>query len=150
MTFEPLLKIAVGTLLGIRYEYFYIFGLNPEIDGATSWPEPHVKMKYGTYVAAPRFWRIVLHLSGCVGSVWAFWIVAGIAGSALPVARATCLILFWLIVALNAALFLMGLAGESSLGKFKLRHSSGASAAREIREALGRSRRTHAIQQRPT
>ena len=63
VTLQPLLKIAVGHLLGIRYSYFYVWGHY----------EPRFKMRYGTYLCAERWRRVLLHLSGTVGSPLACW-----------------------------------------------------------------------------
>jgi hypothetical protein len=57
-TFQPLLKVAVGRALGVGYDYAYLYG------GL----EPRFKMNYGSYLAAARPARVLLHLSGTIGS----------------------------------------------------------------------------------
>jgi hypothetical protein len=56
ITLQPLVKIAVGCLIGIRYSHFFFFGA-----------EPRFKMRYGTYLGAERWGRVLLHLSGGIG-----------------------------------------------------------------------------------
>lgn len=43
---QPLVKIAIGGLLGVRYSYAYLYGF-----------EPRFKMRYGTYLAAAAWQR---------------------------------------------------------------------------------------------
>ncbi len=62
---------AARRALGIAYDYAYLFHI-----------EPRFKMSYGTYLAAPRWARIVFHLSGIVGSP------LGLAAAAVLVAGA--------------------------------------------------------------
>ena len=135
-TFQPLLKMVVGRGLGVRYEYFYLFGANPAHDGASAWYEPHVKMLYGTYLAMPRVFRILFHLSGCVGSPLALWLCANIAYPDLRLASSVCVVLYWAVVAINAAAFVLPLVGARRLGGFLMRNSSGGVAATEFSEGL--------------
>ena len=51
VTWQPLLKVATGYLMGVRYSYLYMSGV-----------EPRIKMQYGTYLAASRWRRVALHL----------------------------------------------------------------------------------------
>ena len=124
-TFEPLLKVTVGLLLGVRYDYAYLGGI-----------EPRFKMRYGTYLAASRPVRILLHLSGCVGSPLAAWVVGRLARVRLPVAASVATGFFWTIVAVNAGLFLAGLAGVERVGTFRVSLSSGGTAGAELHEGL--------------
>jgi hypothetical protein len=64
-TFQPLLKVGTGFALGLGYAYAYLAGV-----------EPRFKLRYGRYLAAPRWRRVVLHLSGALGSPFALWLVA--------------------------------------------------------------------------
>jgi hypothetical protein len=121
---QPLLKVSVGMALGIRYEYAYLLGI-----------EPRFKMRYGTYLAAPRWARIVLHLSGCVGSPLAAWLVARFSDSLL-VASTISRIVAWGIVAVNGMLFAVAFAGKRRLGRASLDTASGGAAAFELREVL--------------
>jgi hypothetical protein len=113
-TFQPLVKVLVGALLGVRYEYAYLRGI-----------EPRFKMRYGTYLVAPRWARIVVHLSGTVGSPLAAWLVGkSIQARLVPVAG-ICMVLFWAIVALNALLFGLALIGLRRIGPIKFSTTSG-------------------------
>ena len=125
-TFQPLVKIAIGTTLGVGYSYAYLYGL-----------EPRFKMRYGSYLAAPRWARVTLHLSGMAGSPLAAAIVWATARGAMPLASLICAILFWMLVATNLVQFIAGLAGLKRLG-LPVRLGSGGAAGIELREALGR------------
>ena len=122
VTLQPLLKIAVGHLLGIRYSYFYIWGHY----------EPRFKMRYGTYLCAERWRRVLLHLSGTVGSPLAFWWVSVRAAQVLPRVSAICEGLFWLLVGVQVLAFLLGISGVRRLARVGWITSGGA-VARELR-----------------
>jgi hypothetical protein len=125
MTFQPLVKIAVGYLLGVEYEYAYLCHL-----------EPRFKMRFGDYLAAPRWARILLHLSGTVGSPLGAWLVTVCLPSDLRIAIDVCWVIVWIVVAVNIAGFMVALAGVRKLGPMKASASSGGVAALELREAL--------------
>jgi hypothetical protein len=125
MTFQPLVKIAVGYLLGVEYEYAYLYNF-----------EPRFKMRFGDYLAAPRWARIVLHLSGTIGSPLGAWLAMVCLPSDLNIAIDVCLAIFWIAVAVNIAGFIVALAGVKKLGPMKASASSGGVAALELREAL--------------
>ncbi len=123
---QPPFKIAVGYLTGIRYSHFFFFGI-----------EPRFKMRYGTYLSAERWRRGLLHLSGTVGSPFAFWWVALRTEGVLPRASTICWALFLLLVAVQVATFLLGIAGVKRLGPLgAVRHTSGGAAAYELRAAV--------------
>jgi hypothetical protein len=124
-TFEPLVKVSVGWLLGIRYDYAYVRGI-----------EPRFKMRYGTYFAAPRAVRVVLHLAGTIGSPLSAWLVGRLARPTLPLAGTVCTVAFWAVVAFNALLFFAALAGFRHLGRTRLNVSSGGVAGAELRDAF--------------
>jgi len=124
-TFEPLVKVVVGFALGIRYDYAYLRG-----------GEPRFKMRYGTYLAAPRATRIALHLSGTIGSPLAAWLVGRIAGPFLSLSGTICCVAVWVLIAINVVLFGAALAGLRRLGPVRLGISSGGVAGAELREAL--------------
>ena len=125
MTFQPLVKIAVGYLLGVEYEYAYFYNA-----------EPRFKMRFGDYLAAPRWARIVLHLSGTIGSPLGAWIVMKCLPTDLRIAIDVCLAIFWIVVAVNVAGFIVAFAGVKKLGPMKASAGSGGVAALELREAL--------------
>ena len=125
ITLQPLVKIAVGYLMGVRYSHFFFFGI-----------EPRFKMRYGTYVSAERWGRVLLHLSGTVGSPLAFLWVATRAEGVVPRASTVCEVSFLLLVGVQVVTFLLGLAGIQRLGPLGLvRHTSGGGAAYELRES---------------
>lgn len=127
VAFQPLIKVTTGLLLGATYDYAYLYHL-----------EPRFKMTYGQYLAAPRWARIIIHLSGMIGSPLGLWLPTVWVTDYLPVAIYTCRSFFWLIVLINAGSFLAGLCGIRKIGSFRLRliDSSGGMAALELREAL--------------
>jgi hypothetical protein len=125
MTFQPLVKIAVGYALGVEYEYVYLYNF-----------EPRFKMRFGDYIAGPRWARILLHLSGTIGSPLGAWLVQVCLPADLKIAIVVCWVIFWIVVAVNVAGFIAALAGVRKLGPMKASASSGGAAALELREAL--------------
>src|SRR5215469_14254281 len=126
IAFQPLVKVAVGYLLGVRYEYAYLYGI-----------EPRFKMCFGEYLAQPRYARLLLHLSGTVGSPIGAWLPTLFVDPSLHVAIYVCWGLFWSVGAINLAGFVAVLTGvRSRVGSIRLRDSSGGAAALELREAL--------------
>ncbi len=124
--FQPPVKVAAGTALGVGYDYVFLQGV-----------EPRFKMSFGSYLAAPRWKRVVLHLSGTVGSPLAAIIAARITGAELPIATVVSQGVFWLIVAINVMPMIASLFGVQRMGPIKLGESSGGAAGIELREALG-------------
>jgi hypothetical protein len=127
VTFEPLIKLIVGRAAGVHYDYFYLFGI-----------EPRLKMRYGTYLARPRLLRIIVHLSGIVGSPLAAWLTSWMLSQAQPAAAALCYGAFWVLVIINVVNFILPLLGVNRIGPMPVLMSSAGSAAIEIREGLGR------------
>jgi hypothetical protein len=125
VAYQPLLKIAVGRALGVGYEYTFLFH-----------SEPRFKMRFGTYIAAPRWARIVLHLSGMAGSPLGLWLAAAIVEERLPGTARVCMVAFWLVVALNVVLFGAGVMGVRRSATVRAADSSGGAAGLELREAL--------------
>jgi len=122
---EPLVKVAAGLLLGIRYDYAYLLGL-----------EPRFKMRYGTYLVRARPARIVFHFAGMIGSPLGAWLSTRFLGPELATARRFCWVLFAFAIAINAAIFGLALAGVRRIGPLRLSLASAAVAATELREAL--------------
>lgn len=125
VTLQPLVKIAVGHLLGIRYSYCYIWG----------YYEPRFKMRYGTYLAAGRWQRVGLHLSGTVGSPLAFWWVSIRAADIVPRVSTVCEVLFWILVGVQVLTFSLGISGVRQLSRVGWLTSGGA-VARELRSPV--------------
>jgi hypothetical protein len=93
-------------------------------------------MRFGDYLAAPRWGRIVLHLSGTVGSPLGVWLVIVCLPTDLRIAIDVCWAMFWIVVVINVISFFVALFGIRKIGPFKASFSSGGSAALELREAL--------------
>jgi hypothetical protein len=126
VTFQPLIKLFVGRLAGVHYDYVYLLAV-----------EPRLKMKYGTYLARPRLVRIIVHLSGTVGSVLAAYLAYLLLRGVLPATATFCIVAFWVLLLVNVVNFIAALAGMHRLGPLPLSLSSAGSAAIEIREGLG-------------
>ena len=126
---QPLVKVGTGLLLGIRYSYAFLLGV-----------EPRFKMRYGTFLAAAPTSRVLLHLSGTVGSPLAAWLVGRAAAAAGLVGAATvCGIVFWGIVVVNLLPVVAVVAGMKKIGPIVLRETSGGAAMIELKVALGRA-----------
>jgi hypothetical protein len=124
--FQPLTKVAMGYALGVGYEYAYLYGV-----------EPRFKMRFGDYLAMPRWMRVALHLGGTAGSPIGLWFASVAIRDELPVTARALVVAAWLLVALNVVLFGIGVAGIAQVGSHRTRDTSGGAAAIEIREALG-------------
>jgi hypothetical protein len=122
---QPLIKVATGAALGIQYDYAYLAN-----------GEPRFKMEYGSYIAQPRWARIVLHLSGAVGSPLGAYLAATLTRGQLPAAFWIAIVVFWMINALNLALLVAGLVGVKRLGVSRTVDTSCGAAGAEMREAL--------------
>jgi len=123
---QPLVKVAIGAALGIRYDYAYLAN-----------GEPRFKMEYGSYIAQPRWARIVLHLSGAVGSPLGAYLAAALTRGQMPATYWIAIVVFWITNALNLALLVAGLVGIKRLGVSRTVDTSCGAAGAEIREALG-------------
>ncbi len=126
-TFEPLIKLIAGRLLGVQYDYVYLWVI-----------EPRIKMRYGSYLTRPRPFRVIVHLAGTIGSPLAAYVAYLLLARALPGAAAFCLAALWILVIINVVNFIAALIGVHRLGPLPLSLSSAGSAAQEIREGLGR------------
>jgi hypothetical protein len=128
MAFQPVVKLATGTALGVGYDYVYL-----------EQGEPRFKMEYGSYLARARWARIALHLSGAIGSPLGAYLAAMLAHDRLPATYWVAMTAFWGVNALNLGLLLAGVAGIKRVGSYRgyrtIDTSCGAAGA-EIREAL--------------
>ena len=124
IAFQPLVKVATGTALGVGHDYAYLHGI-----------EPRFKMRFGSYLAEPRWKRILLHLSGTVGTPLGVMLVAMAAGAKLPVSALICWAAFWIAVAINLVSLVAATLGVRRLGPFRADDSSGGAAGIELREA---------------
>jgi len=122
---HPLVKTGIRPELGIRFSGVYLRGV-----------EPRVKLRFGTYLAAPAGSRIVFHLGGAIGSpLGAAWVWRQAAGSGS--AATAVAVIFWVLVAIQVVTLTLGLGGR---GRRLARISSGGTAGAEIRSALIRWR----------
>jgi hypothetical protein len=94
-------------------------------------------MDYGSYLASSRAARIVLHLSGMVGSPLAAWFIASVLPPELGLAKKLCWYAMWALITTNVVTLVVGLLGFRRIGGFRMRDSSSGAAATEMREGLG-------------
>lgn len=121
-TLQPLMKMLVGRLLGVRYSYFYLHFIL----------EPRVKMRYGTYLALSTTGRVIVHFAGMIGSPGAFLAVAPYIADRMPMTAKICMGFGWGFVGLNLMFFVLAFAGLR-----RVEHLfSGGAAAREIRNSF--------------
>ncbi|HUY28988.1 MAG TPA: hypothetical protein VMV27_16380 [Candidatus Binataceae bacterium] len=125
MSLQPIVKISAAAVLGVGYEYAYLLR-----------GEPRFKMRFGDYVAAPRWARVILHLCGTIGSPLGAWAAARMIRAALPGTAELIMAAFWILIAINAVGFVAGLAGIGRMGSIRTAEGSGGAAGLEIREAL--------------
>ncbi len=130
VTLQPLLKVATGLAFRLAFGYAYLWGV-----------EPRFKLKYGTYLAAPRWKRISFHVSGMLGSPFAWLLVSVVARPLHPTFSG---VLLWLTVGHMAFIisqFLLALAGVRRVPLLGLlRLGSGGAAGWELRHWRGASR----------
>ena len=62
-------------------------------------------MRFGDYLAAPRWARIVLHLSGTTRIAAGSWLAMICLPSDLRIAIDVCWAIFWIVVAVNMVAF---------------------------------------------
>jgi hypothetical protein len=122
-SFEPLLKVGVGTALGIEYDYAYLYG------GA----EPRFKMKFGTYLALAPFRRALVQFAGTLGSPLGALTAARLCADMLPNARIISLIAFWLLVIINLGGLIAELARVRRIGAMRLPPGSANELVTELR-----------------
>ncbi|MGH7842456.1 MAG: hypothetical protein ACRETD_11595 [Steroidobacteraceae bacterium] len=126
VSFEPLLKLGVGTAFAVEYDYAYLAG------GI----EPRFKTSFGSYLALAPLERVLLQLSGMLGSPLGALIAAGIVSPWLPTANVVCWVIFWLTVLMNIVALSAEIAGLRHLGRVRLPGASSAMAVVEIRAWL--------------
>jgi len=105
---QPLTKISTGILLGVRYSYVYLWYF-----------EPRFKMRFGTYHHLARWKKLILQLSGSVGTPIALlvgWRVLGDAPLLAMLSLAGALMVALMQVGAFAAVWF----GVRKLGPFLL------------------------------
>lgn len=125
-TFQPLVKVAIGTALGVGFDYAYLEGSF----------EPRFKISYGTYLARPRWARILFHLAGVVGSPLGIYLAAALMAPVLPTSAKICGVIFWILNAVNLVSFVGGIMGRRKLGPVRVAMSSGGVAGAELHDAF--------------
>lgn len=127
LTLQPLLKIAAGLTLGVRYSYAYLWYF-----------EPRFKMQYGTYITRATWQRMILHLIGSVGTVLAMYIGMQLLADN-TIFYTLCLLGFVGALAMQAGAFIAALAGVKKVGPFVLHQlTTPAMLGFEVRQLLAR------------
>jgi hypothetical protein len=105
---QPLTKVSTGILLGVRYSYVYLWYF-----------EPRFKMRFGTYHHLARWKKLVLQLSGSVGTpialVVGWWVL-----SDEPLLSALCLAGSLAVALMQLGAFAAVWLGVRKLGPFLL------------------------------
>ncbi len=123
VSLQPLIKVKVGLLLGVRYAYAYLW-----------YVEPRFKMQYGTYLVQSKGKRVLLHASGALGTPLAA--LAGALGSDITLLSLLCWIGFALAAAMQVGAFLAETVGIRHLAGRRLSLlTSPATAAAELKQA---------------
>lgn len=123
---QPLIKVVTGLVLGVRYDYAYLWYI-----------EPRFKMQFGTYFQLPPLSRVAVHLSGGIGTPLAMLI-----GYVVFLGESTLIAYGWLILFIGAAFLQVGAfvaewVGIHKVGPFRLSTlTSPATAAMELKAHL--------------
>jgi hypothetical protein len=120
---EPLIKLSVGTTLGVEYDYAYLYG------GV----EPRFKMRFGSYLTLPPLRRALVQLAGRPGSMLGALIAIELFTPALPAARIASWVVFWLVLAANIGGLIAELAGVRRLGPLSVPPGSSTALVEELR-----------------
>lgn len=122
LTLQPLLKTAAGLALGVRYDYAYLWYI-----------EPRFKMRYGTYLCLSGPKRVLLHLAGSIGTPIALWVGYLQLGEHLPWLGYLSLAGALLAGLMQVGAFAAEMAGVRMIGPFRLSQlTSPAMAAYEL------------------
>lgn len=108
MCLQPLIKITVGLVVGVRYSYVYLWYF-----------EPRFKMQFGTYQQLSRGRKIALQLAGSVGTPVALF-VGWKALEGDPLLSILCLLGAFGALALQLGAFFAVSAGVKKVGPFVL------------------------------
>jgi len=129
LSLQPLIKIVVGLIIGVRYAYAYLWYI-----------EPRFKMQYGSYLTTAPMERVMLHLSGGLGAPLALLLgVIFIADSTLV---DLCWIFFWVMLLIQIVAFVAEWVGITKVGPLRLSLlTSPATAAMELKTVLNLRRK---------
>jgi hypothetical protein len=122
-SFEPLIKLSIGTAAGVEYEYAYLYG------GV----EPRFKMKFGSYLSLPPLRRVLVQFAGTVGAPLGALIAAQLYAFELPTAHVIALVVFWLLVLINVAGMISEITRVRRLGKLRFPPGSANEMVAELR-----------------
>lgn len=123
LTLQPTIKIVVGLLLGIRYDYAFLW-----------YVEPRFKMRYGTYFVMDAVRRVWFHLAGSIGTPLALLVGALRVMNTSSLLGAVCLLLAGAALAMQVGAFAAQWMGVNNVGGFRLANlTSPATAAYEWR-----------------
>jgi len=121
---QPLIKISVGLMLGVRYDYAYLWYI-----------EPRFKMQYGSYFLLTHGQRVLLNLLGSTGTPIAMFIGFIILTPHNEWLGHAALILFVLATLMQVAAFIAEWMGVRMLGPFRLSQlTTPATAAAELKK----------------
>ena len=122
---QPLIKICTGLLLGVRYDYAYLW-----------YVEPRFKMRFGSYVALTPRRKILFHLSGGMGTPVALFIAYLVITPHLSWLGLLALLGAGFALALQVGAFVAEWFGIRKVGAFRLSLlTSPATAAMELKKA---------------
>ena len=105
---QPLIKISLGVLLGVRYSYVYLWYF-----------EPRFKMRFGTYHRLERWKKLALQLLGSIGTPIALLIGWRVLADE-PLLAALCLAGAIAALLMQVAAFAAVWFGVRKLGPFLL------------------------------
>jgi hypothetical protein len=128
LTLQPLIKVTVGLIVGVRYDYAFLWQV-----------EPRFKMRYGTYFCLPQIKRVAFHASGALGTPLAMFVGYM---RFLPVSREMawgCLVFALGAAAMQVGAFVAEWVGVTRIAGLRLANvTSPATAAFELKRLLGR------------
>ena len=121
---QPLIKVSFGLMLGVRYDYAYLW-----------YVEPRFKMQYGSYFLLTHKRRVLLHLLGSIGTPIAMLIGYFVLMPYDELLGYGAFTLFILATLMQVAAFVAEWMGVRMLGPFRLSQlTSPATAAAELKK----------------
>lgn len=123
---QPLIKVSVGLMLGVRYDYVYLWYI-----------EPRFKMQYGSYFLLTHAQRLLLNLFGSIGTPMAMFIGFIVLTPHNEWLGPAALTLFVLATLMQVAAFVAEWMGVRMLGPFRLSQlTTPATAAAELKKLI--------------
>jgi|TARA_Y100000310_G_scaffold45502_3_gene42392 hypothetical protein len=128
---QPLIKIVVGLLLGVRYAYAYLWYI-----------EPRFKMQYGSYLTTAPLGRVTLHLAGSLGTPLALLVGFASLRDDFSALSRICWDFFWIMLLIQIISFVAEWLGWGKVGSLRLSLlTSPATAAMELKSLLTGARK---------